>query len=235
LHSAAARRPAIRARTASLGEPPRSRAAKRMQVFCRAYVAAAATRALDQKGTPDRAQMTPRQDRAPPATSAVTSSLRSRPEAHNVLVSGSCWQCGTEVVDQIREACGARRLHSQRFSVAGVVHPPTSDGDDGHPRGRDDARDACRNERELRRHRNGRSRLARERLSRVRTSKRHRRRRRVDQCRRHRERAKHDPRPQPRPARNPPRRRGTRPAPCSTISSREPRCPRRRLTGADVA
>jgi hypothetical protein len=56
------------------------------------------------------------------------------------------WKRGTEVVDRIREVGGRAPALSQRISMAGVVHRPMPDGDEAHPRRRDDAHRACRYE-----------------------------------------------------------------------------------------
>jgi hypothetical protein len=59
---------------------------------------------------------------------------RVRGRGAHVVVTGRYWQRGTEVVDRIREGAGVP-ASSRPISVAGVLHPPTSDGDDGHPGG----------------------------------------------------------------------------------------------------
>ncbi len=87
----------------------------------------AATRALDQKGTPTMGTR-PRDKTALVTDTTINIGRAIGNRLHGrgaqVVVSGCSWQGGTEVFDQIRGRAGAP-TSSQRISMAGVVRPPT--------------------------------------------------------------------------------------------------------------
>ena len=123
----------VSAQTASLGEPPRSCAAIRMQVSRQGYVAA--TRALDQKGTPTMGIRL--HDKTALVTGGTSNIGRTivtafAAEAHMLSSAAAAGCVAPRLSIRSARRAGAP-TSSQRISMAGVVHPPTPDGDDGYP------------------------------------------------------------------------------------------------------
>jgi hypothetical protein len=194
----------------------------------------AATRALDQKATPTMG--TRLQDKTALVTGATSNIRRGivtafAAEAH---MSSSAAAAGARHRDCRSDPRGerARGLHRSGSRWPGLFTRPHGDGGNpadvmmrGAPAETSGTSDAIAKAAVY---------LASD--KRVRTWNRHRRRRRADECRRHRRRVKHGPSSKARSAqRPPPGDAETRPAPCSTVSSPEPRGRRVRPTGAALA